>query len=161
MPDEIPTPFRSAVMTVDPAWIDPNGHLNMAYYSVLFDRSVDGLFETIGLSFAGMAERGTSVFILEAHVSYLREIHAGDPVVVDTQLVDFDHKRMHFFQTMYQTHGGFIAAHMEQLAISIDLSTRKSAPFRLDAYERIKAIAKAHAALPRPERVGRGIGIRR
>ena len=31
-------PFVSSVMTVEPAWIDYNGHLNMAYYNVLFDR---------------------------------------------------------------------------------------------------------------------------
>src|SRR5581483_4255019 len=45
MPDAaepmIPTPFVSSVMRVEPAWIDYNGHLNMAYYNVLFDRAVD------------------------------------------------------------------------------------------------------------------------
>jgi acyl-CoA thioester hydrolase len=34
-------PFVSSVMRVEPAWIDYNGHLNMAYYNVLFDRAVD------------------------------------------------------------------------------------------------------------------------
>ena len=33
-------PFVSSIMTVEPAWIDYNGHLNMAYYNVLFDRAV-------------------------------------------------------------------------------------------------------------------------
>ena len=31
-------PFVSSVMTVEKDWIDYNGHLNMAYYNVLFDR---------------------------------------------------------------------------------------------------------------------------
>ena len=35
-------------MTVEPAWIDYNGHLNMAYYNVLFDRAVDEVFELLG-----------------------------------------------------------------------------------------------------------------
>ena len=34
-------PFVSSVMRVEPGWIDYNGHLNMAYYNVLFDRAVD------------------------------------------------------------------------------------------------------------------------
>ena len=34
-------PFVSSVMRVEPGWIDYNGHLNMAYYHVLFDRAVD------------------------------------------------------------------------------------------------------------------------
>ena len=41
-------PFVSSVMTVEPAWIDYNGHLNMAYYNVLFDRAVDEVFELLG-----------------------------------------------------------------------------------------------------------------
>ena len=34
-------PFVSSLMRVEPQWIDYNGHLNMAYYNVLFDRAVD------------------------------------------------------------------------------------------------------------------------
>jgi len=41
-------PFVSSPMRVEPAWIDYNGHLNMAYYNVLFDRAVDEAFELIG-----------------------------------------------------------------------------------------------------------------
>ena len=41
-------PFVSSVMRVEPAWIDYNGHLNMAYYNVLFDRAVDEVFELLG-----------------------------------------------------------------------------------------------------------------
>ena len=43
-----PAPFVSSVMRVDPGWIDYNGHLNMAYYNVLFDRAVDEAYELIG-----------------------------------------------------------------------------------------------------------------
>ena len=38
-------PFVSSVMRVEPGWIDYNGHLNMAYYNVLFDRAVDEVYE--------------------------------------------------------------------------------------------------------------------
>ena len=37
----IPTPFKSSVMQIEPQWIDYNGHLNMAYYNVMFDRAID------------------------------------------------------------------------------------------------------------------------
>ena len=42
-------PFVSSVMQVEPAWIDYNGHLNMAYYNVLFDRCVDEAYELLGI----------------------------------------------------------------------------------------------------------------
>ena len=36
-----PAPFLSSVMQIEPQWIDYNGHLNMAYYNVMFDRAID------------------------------------------------------------------------------------------------------------------------
>ncbi len=36
-------------MRVEPQWIDYNGHLNMAYYNVLFDRCVDEAYELLGI----------------------------------------------------------------------------------------------------------------
>ena len=45
-------PFVAAPMAVEDAWIDYNGHLNMAYYNVLFDRGSDGLFDKLGISTA-------------------------------------------------------------------------------------------------------------
>ena len=44
----VPTPFVSSVMRVEPGWIDYNGHLNMAYYNVLFDRAGDEAFDLLG-----------------------------------------------------------------------------------------------------------------
>ena len=41
-------PFVSSMMRVESNWIDYNGHLNMAYYNVLFDRAVDEVFELLG-----------------------------------------------------------------------------------------------------------------
>ena len=37
MPQE-QTPHMSSLMEIEKDWIDYNGHLNMAYYNVLFDR---------------------------------------------------------------------------------------------------------------------------
>ena len=42
-------PFVSSTMAIEPGWIDYNGHLNMAYYHVLFDRAVDEAFGVVGL----------------------------------------------------------------------------------------------------------------
>ena len=39
------TLFVSRVLEVEKGWIDYNGHMNMAYYNVLFDRCSDEAFE--------------------------------------------------------------------------------------------------------------------
>src|SRR5437868_8819095 len=80
-------PFVSSVMRVEPAWIDYNGHLNMAYYHVLFDRAVDEAYELIGIGASYVEQRRRSCFTAEVHIRYLRELHAGDPVRVTFQLL--------------------------------------------------------------------------
>ena len=45
----IPAPFQSPAYTVRPDWIDANGHLNLAYYLVLFDWGTDDLWAEICL----------------------------------------------------------------------------------------------------------------
>ncbi|MBN4669175.1 thioesterase, partial [Pandoraea nosoerga] len=44
-----PAPFRSSVMQIEPQWIDYNGHLNMAYYNVMFDRAIDEMWLQLGI----------------------------------------------------------------------------------------------------------------
>ena len=88
-------PFVSSVMRVEKSWIDYNGHLNMAYYNVLFDRAGDEAFDLLGCGAGYAKAHGLSTFTAEAHVRYLREVHSGDPVRVTFQLLDYDAKRMH------------------------------------------------------------------
>ena len=108
-------PFVSSVMTVEPAWIDYNGHLNMAYYNVLFDRAVDEAFELLGCGLDYVRTRKHSCFTAEVHVRYLRELHAGDPVRVTFQLLDYDAKRIHYFEQLF--HAGAADPYCRQKAL--------------------------------------------
>ncbi len=100
-------PFVSSVMRVEPAWIDYNGHLNMAYYNVLLDRAVDEAFMLIGCGPDYVQGRQHSCFTAEVHVRYLRELHADDAVRVTFQLLDYDSKRMHYFEQLFHAAEGF------------------------------------------------------
>jgi len=91
-------PFVSSTMGVEPAWLDYNGHLNMAYYHVLFDRAVDEAFELVGLGVDYLREANCSYFVAEIHTLYKREVSATDTVRVTLQLIDHDEKRLHFYQ---------------------------------------------------------------
>jgi len=70
---DTPAPFRSGEMTVLPEWIDFNGHLNMAYYNVLFDQGVDQAYSEIGLG-PEYQRTGCTTYVAEFHVCYLREL---------------------------------------------------------------------------------------
>jgi acyl-CoA thioesterase FadM len=100
--DTLPKPraFLSSIMQIEPQWIDYNGHLNMAYYNVMFDRAIDELWLKLGIGPAYMKERHGSTFTAECHVRYLREIHLGDPVQISILLVGADEKRLHTFEEL-------------------------------------------------------------
>jgi acyl-CoA thioester hydrolase len=156
---EFAAPFVSSIMRVEDAWIDYNGHLNMAYYNVLFDRAVDELFDVLGVGAAYLKENGHSTFTAEVHVRYLRELHAADPVRVAVQLLGYDAKRLHYFEEMHHAEDGWLSATSENMSLHVDLRARKTAPFPEAVERRISAMMKAHAALPFPEGAGHKIAM--
>jgi acyl-CoA thioester hydrolase len=152
-------PFVSSVMRVEPGWIDYNGHLNMAHHNVLFDHCVDEAYELIGIGADYVARCSQSAYTAEVHVRYLRELHAGDPVRVTLQLIDYDAKRLHYFEQLFHAERGVIVATSENIALHVDMGARKTVPFPPDVMHRLMHMKAAHARLPRPEAAGRRISM--
>src|SRR4030081_2982323 len=153
-------PFVSSIMRVEPEWIDYNGHLNMAYYNVLFDRAVDETYELRGVGADYAVSRRQSIFTVEVHVRYLRELHAGDPVRVTFQLIDYDAKRMHYFEQLFHASEGWVSATSENMSLHVDMAAGKTAPFPDEVASCLARMQGAHGHLPRPEAVGRRIAMR-
>ena len=151
-------PFVSSTMRVEPGWIDYNGHLNMAYYNVLFDRAVDEVFELLGCG-ADYVKTGFSTFTAEVHVRYLRELHAGDPVRVTFQLLDYDTKRMRYFEQLLHAEENWVSATSENMSLHVDMTTKKVAAFPPAITERLAKMKAAHTQLPVPEAAGRRISM--
>jgi acyl-CoA thioester hydrolase len=152
-------PFVSSIMRVEPAWIDYNGHLNMAYYNVLFDRAVDEAYDLLGIGSEYAKRRRHSLYTVEAHVRYLRELHANDPVRVTFQLLGFDSKRVHYFEQLVHATDGFLSATSENLAVHVDMANRKSAPLSASALDRLEKMSASHRRLPGPQAAGRSVGM--
>jgi acyl-CoA thioester hydrolase len=152
-------PFVSSIMRVEPQWIDYNGHLNMAYYNVLFDRCVDEAYELLGIGQNYLTTAKHSTFTAEAHVRYLREIHEGDPVRVTFQLLDYDTKRIHYFQQLFHAADGWVSATSENMTLHINMTAKKVAPFPQKVMDTLARMKAAHVRLPRPEAAGRGIAM--
>jgi acyl-CoA thioester hydrolase len=152
-------PFVSSTMRVEPAWIDYNGHMNMAYYHVLFDRAVDEAFGLVGLGQDYVAERQASFYTAEIHTLYRRELKMHDAVRVTLQLVDYDDKRLHYYLEIHHAAEGWAAATMEALSLHVDMETRKVSPFPYDIAANLAVMKAAHARLARPQALGRVMGI--
>ena len=157
---EIPAPFVSSVMTIQPDWIDYNGHLNMAYYHVLFDRGIDEAFLLLGLGPHYVRERRASFFTVEAHICYLRELRLEDPVQVRVRLLDHDTKRAHIVEELVHAEEGWVSAVLEQMSLHIDMAAKRASPWPDDVMTRLGQMQAAHADLPVPEQVGRTMKIR-
>jgi acyl-CoA thioester hydrolase len=156
-----PAPFTGTIQKVEDQWIDYNGHFNMAYYNVLFDRAGDEAFALLGLGPDYVKAANCSFFTLETHVTYVRELHAGDAVRIDTQFLDYDAKRVHYVQQMFHAGEGWLSCVTELIVMHVDMAAKRSAPFPLEVLERIRGLHEAHKALPVPPQVGHRIGIPR
>ncbi len=153
-------PHVSPLMEIEKDWIDYNGHLNMAYYNVLFDRGCDHFFVEFGLGPDYVKDRGMSFFTAEAHVRYVRELHLGDRARVSMQIVDFDPKRIHAYAELHHEEG-WLSATSETMTLHIDMSGPRVAPFPSDILQNIRRIATDQASIERSGNIGRRIEIRR
>lgn len=141
--------------TVQPEWLDGNGHMNLAYYVLVFDRGTDAWLDLAGLGAAYRASVRCSVFAVETHTLYRRESRLGDPLTVRSRLAAADGKRIHLVHEM--TSQGIETALQEVLFLHVDLTTRRAAPLDASVMARLVALAPP-ADVPMPAWAGRHIG---
>lgn len=159
MPDPIPAPFLSSVMAIEPAWIDYNGHLNVAYYNVLFDRAIDEFYLPLGLGPDYLKTTQHSTMVVESHVRYLREVHLDAPLRITAQLIGFDAKRFHVYEELLHAGEGWVSATCETMTVHVDMTAKKVAPFPETVMAALERVRTAHAGLPVPAAVGRRIAM--
>jgi acyl-CoA thioester hydrolase len=155
-------PIATAAGTVPPDWIDYNGHMNVAWYTLAFDRGLDSfLDEWLGIGPEFVRASGHGPYALQAHYHYLGELREGEAFRPRFRLLDADAKRLHVFGELMNEATGAVAATLEQVILNVDLATRRAAPYPDWAQARLQAMKAAHAALPRPAQAGAAIGLAR
>jgi acyl-CoA thioester hydrolase len=154
-----PAPYARFEGEVQPEWIDYNGHMNLAYYTVLFDYATDLLFDELGLGLDYRRTTHQGTFVAETHNRYERELLVGARVKVATLIVGSDDKRLYLAHEMFALDGGQRAATQELMFLHVDLDARRVSPFPPDLRGRVEEAAAAHARLPRPDWLGRRIAM--
>jgi acyl-CoA thioester hydrolase len=145
--------------TVRPEWVDYNGHMNVAYYVLIFDHATDAVLDRLDIGEAYRNRSGCSVFVAEAHLTYEREVGEGDTVEIASRVIGFDGKRLILYHEMTVANADGLVASNEVLCLHVDLAARRTAPLPPDAAARIAAVAEVHARLEAPLRAGRAIGL--
>ncbi|MFD9906962.1 thioesterase family protein [Streptomyces sp. NPDC059063] len=149
--------------TVRPEWIDYNGHLSEAFYVLVFGHATDALMDATGLDSAYREATGCSLYTVEAHVRYLRDVGEGSHLGVRTRVVGAHAKKLHFTHEMYVVDGPAAdpapgaapVATTELLALHVDQEQGRSVPFPGPVRERHEELVEEAA-----EWVGRAVGAR-
>jgi acyl-CoA thioester hydrolase len=162
-PKSFDTPVICPVMTVLPEWIDYNDHMNVAYYTLIFDRSAEAAVEILNLGEGYRRAENKTLMSAESHISYVRELKVGSEVRSAFRLIDADAKSLHVYQELYHS-DGWLAATQETLLLHVDLAAAggpKVARMSDVIQSDVQVMLQYHGSLPRPKYVGRSLGIRR
>lgn len=155
------SPITLETCRVPPEWVDDNGHMNVAYYALVFDRALEAFFDRLDLGHAHRRACGAALFVVESHFTYQQELRAGDGLSIRLQLLDRDRKRVHCFMELTRDGDDQPAATSEQIAVYVDLKSRKSISIPPEPLADLSRHLEAHRRIARPKEVGHKIGIRR
>ena len=148
-------------MRVEPEWIDYNGHMNVAYYLLAFDKVVDEFNNKLGLGPDYKKDTNKTTFALESHIVWIKEMLLGERINFTIQLLDHDKKRIHLFITMLHNEGNIEVATYEVLSMHIDLTTKKSCAFPEKIQKKIETIMNNQRNINKPKLSGSKVAIRR
>ena len=137
---------------VRPEWIDYNGHLNEAYYVLVFGHATDAAMVGLGMTPDYLTDTGTSLYTLEAHVRYLAEVPPDARLEVRTSVIGMTGKLLWLWHEMWSE--GRLRATAEVLTVHVDTRIGRSSPFP----ERLRARAEA-LLTPPPEHASRRITL--
>ncbi len=154
--DDDLTPYEEIV---PPEWIDYNGHMNVAYYLLAFDHASDALLDQLKLGRAYCTLEKCSLFVVETHITYEREMLEGDGLAITTRILGYDSKRLHLFHEMYHVASGDLAATNEVMLLHVDMTARRATEFSKATMDRIEPVCKSHQKQGLPAQAGRAIKI--
>ncbi len=145
----------TAQRVIPPSWTDANGHMNEAHYIEVASNAADALTESCGVT-AEYIANGNSHFTGETHIRYLSELHEGDMITVQTQVLHGSGRKTHLFHRILGPDGG-LSATVEMMILHVDLLSRQVCEPLPHVAEALKKLEKEHAHLPRPDGAGRSI----
>jgi acyl-CoA thioester hydrolase len=145
--------------SVLPEWIDYNGHMNLAYYVVVFDLAGDALFDHLDLGLPFRECTGYSSFVAETHTRYEREVQLGDRLCVFSHVLGADAKRLYVFHEMFHAGDGYRAATQELMHLHVNLATRRVTALPDDKLAALQVVVARRGNAPLPPEVGRRIAM--
>ncbi|MFF1396263.1 thioesterase family protein [Streptomyces sp. NPDC058287] len=154
------TPLPLLHRTVRAEWIDYNGHMSEAFYVLVFGHATDALMIETGLHSGYRESTGCSLYTVESHLRYLRDVPEGSALAVRSRVLGAAAKKARFTHEMYvvaapgakPAEDAQPVATTELLAVHVDQKAGRAAPFPDEVRERFTELTE-----PAPEWAGRSI----
>ncbi|MEX2126224.1 MAG: thioesterase family protein [Woeseia sp.] len=140
-------------------WIDINGHMNVAYYVLAFDKAVDDLWARLGITDEYIRSGAGTTFAVECHVTYQRELREADPYRVTSEILAYDEKRIHQFQRMYHAEENFLAATAEWMNLHVNLETRRVSLWPASVLQALEEFTGSQIESEFPQEAGKRMSI--
>lgn len=131
--------------TIYPWHCDHVGHMNVMWYVGKFDEATWQLFNSICLTPTHFRTAHRGMAAVDQHISYIKELHAGTTISINSTVRAVHAKRIEFVHEMRNDDTGDIAARTKIIGVYLDTQARKSCLF---PDEVVKA---ASALIPSPE----------
>lgn len=121
--------IRNAVNTPE---CDTNGHMNARFYMARFSDAQGHFWAHIGIPRHEQAARGLATATTEYRIAYLRELRAGETVIVRTGLAGLTDKTVRMRHWMFEAETGAPACIAEGIALLMDKTARRAVPIPPD-----------------------------
>jgi acyl-CoA thioester hydrolase len=151
--------YRSALA---PEWIDYNGHLRDAYYGLIVSYASDALMDRLGMDAAYRERTRNTLYTVEMHVHYLREVKKSDIVLVNVRMLGADQKRIHAAFDVVREADAVVAASAELMLLHVHQGeTVRTTAFPPEVSSAIDALLASSAGAPEVAPGSRRMELRR
>ncbi|MEO1155501.1 MAG: thioesterase family protein, partial [Pseudomonadota bacterium] len=127
-------------------WVDYNGHMRDAYYGLSFSYAVDDVMIALGMDSTYRKKTKGTLFVVEDHTRYLRELRLGATFTITSHVLDFDTKRIHLRQEMWAADALRTVYESLQLHVSQAADPARSAPMPDNIMAALKMAKGPHRA---------------
>jgi acyl-CoA thioesterase FadM/ketosteroid isomerase-like protein len=125
--------------SVEPRFIDANGHMNVAWYIHLFDRAVWAFFGRHGVDEAYRQRTNAGMFAVEEQVRYLAEVREGEVVEVHMGMLELMPKGVRLRQYLTVPARDLVAAARDVTGLHVDMATRRTTAVPVETFAQLRA----------------------
>jgi len=125
---------------VYPWQCDHMGHLNVMYYTGMFDRATWHLFGRIGAAADYVRDTEHGWAAVRSEIDYLRELLPGDMVVIRSRFLEVGERKAVFEHELTDALTGEVCAVNRLVGVHLDLQARRAAPIPDDVRAAVDAL---------------------